>query len=197
MDGSNATFVTGTWTQPSALNCATAPSSWSSPWVGIDGDTSKTVEQIGTDSDCSSGRPSYYAWYEMYPKGVVTIPMTVAPGDSYTGTVWYSSSSHGFVMTLTDNTTHVSYTTTQFSQKAARTSVEWIMEGPSSGNLTDFGTIGFNAASGTIGGVSGLLDPTVFPSANRITMVTTHGVPRAVPSSTPSGGAFSDSWQHS
>jgi len=28
---------------------------------------STSVEQLGTDSDCDSGTPSYYAWYEMYP----------------------------------------------------------------------------------------------------------------------------------
>jgi hypothetical protein len=196
VDGSNATYVTGTWTQPTSLNCSAVPSSWSSPWVGIDGDTSNTVEQIGTDSDCSRGTPSYYAWYEMYPKSLVTIPMTVVPGHSYTGTVAYASSTGGFVMTLTDNTTKASYTTTQYSKKVKRASVEWIMEGPSSGSLTGFGTIGFTAASGTIGGVSGLLDPAVFPHANPITMVTSQGGTRAAPSSPPSNGSFSVSWQH-
>ena len=189
--------MTGTWTQPNALNCSTVPNSWFSPWVGIDGDTDNTVERIGTETACRKGAPSYDAWYEMYPKREVTIPMTVTPGDSYTGTVAYDSATGGFVMTLTDNTTKASYTTTQYSKKAERACIEWITEGPSSGNLTDYETINFGAASGTIGGTSGLLDPTVFPSANPITMVTSQGVPRAVPSNPPSNGSFSVSWQHS
>src|SRR5947207_9176278 len=84
--GSRATHVIGTWTQPTS-QCSAGENSWSSPWVGIDGDTSNTVEQIGTDSDCSGGSPLYYAWYEMYPKSLVQIPMTVSPGHSYTGEV--------------------------------------------------------------------------------------------------------------
>ena len=71
--GGGATHVTGTWVQPTVQSCDRRENSWSSPWVGIDGDTSNTVEQVGTDSDCSHGVPTYYAWWEMYPKGVVTI----------------------------------------------------------------------------------------------------------------------------
>jgi hypothetical protein len=36
-------------------------------WVGLDGYSSSTVEQTGTDSDCVGKNPSYYAWYEFYP----------------------------------------------------------------------------------------------------------------------------------
>src|SRR5437588_1830204 len=88
--GSGATHVIGSWTQP-AVTCAAGENSWSSPWVGIDGDTSNTVEQIGTDSDCRNGTPSYYAWFEMYPKGLVTVSVAVRPGDSFTGDVTASS----------------------------------------------------------------------------------------------------------
>src|SRR5947208_14092498 len=49
--GSGALDATGSWVQPSVLSCSRKENSWSSPWVGIDGDTSGTVEQIGTDSD--------------------------------------------------------------------------------------------------------------------------------------------------
>jgi hypothetical protein len=193
--GSNATQVAGVWTQPSvADNCASAANSWSSPWVGIDGDTSNTVEQIGTDSDCQSGRPVYYAWYEMYPKSLVVISsITVTPGHSYQGSVTYSSGI--FTLTLQDLKTGAVFSTNQ-SRKASRSSVEWIMEGPSSGSLTDFGSVSFSGASATIGGRSGQLDPTVFPNADPITMVTSHGTPRAIPSSPPAGGTFSVNWEH-
>lgn len=181
-----ATFVTGTWTQPSAT-CSPGESSWSSPWVGIDGDTSNTVEQIGTDSDCQSGTPTYYAWYEMYPKGLVQIPMTVTPGKSYTGTVTYSGGT--FVMTLSDGS-H-SFTTSQSSKRAKRASAEWIMEGPSSGLLTDFGNVPFTGASATMNGA------TVGPSASgAITMVTKSGAPRATPSLL-GPGSFGVAWDQS
>ena len=193
VDGSSATSAIGTWTQPS-VTCGIGENSWSSPWVGIDGDNSNTVEQTGTDSDCQNGQPLYYAWYEMYPKRLVTIPMTamtVTPGHVYTGSVTYSSGS--FLLKLTDDNTGATYQTLQSSKKALRSSVEWIMEGPSNGLLSDFGTVSFGSASGTIGGVG------VTPSssnAQAITMVTSGGTPRAVPSS-PSGGSFSVAWKHS
>jgi len=191
VDGTGATQVRGTWTQP-AVKCAAGENSWSSPWVGIDGDTSNTVEQTGTDSDCQSGQAVYYAWYEMYPKSLVTLSMAVHPGDSITGVVKYSSSS--FTLTLTDNTTHVSFTTTQSSRKAQRSSIEWIMEGPSSGLLSDFGAVPFSAASGTISGKTAGLSS--FTNAQPITMVTKSGAVRAQPSGV-SSNAFSVAWKHS
>jgi hypothetical protein len=64
--GVTVTSVTGSWKVP-AVTCTGKSLQYSSFWVGIDGWYSPTVEQIGTDSDCSSGKPSYYAWYEFYP----------------------------------------------------------------------------------------------------------------------------------
>jgi hypothetical protein len=192
VDGANATQVIGTWTQPTAT-CMPGEKSWSSPWVGIDGDASKTVEQTGTDSDCVNGIPYYYAWYEMYPKGTVKIPLAVNPGDTITGAVSYSA--NAFVLALTDQTTGLSFTTTQVAKKAQRASVEWIMEGPSNALLTDFGTATFTAASATIAGQTASLG--ALPSPNPITMVTRKGsLPRAVPSLL-SAGSFSVAWQHS
>ena len=188
--GTNATHVIGSWTQPPA-SCSPGENSWSSPWVGIDGDTSNTVEQIGTDTDCSGGTPSFYAWYEMYPKRLFTINIPVRAGDSFTGEVTYASGS--FVLKLTNNTTGSSFQTTQASKKAKRTSVEWVMEGPSNGLLTNFGSVGFTGSTATIGGQTGNLGS--FAGAQPITMVNGQGVPRAVPSSV-SGGSFSVSWQH-
>jgi Peptidase A4 family len=191
--GSGGADVKGTWTQPS-VSCSPGENSWSSPWVGIDGDTSNTVEQIGTDSDCRNGSPIYYAWYEMYPKGLVTLSLAVHPGDSFTGEVTGSSSGN-FVLTLRNgNTGALLFQTTQSSKRARRSSVEWIMEGPSSGLLSNFGSVPFGAASATIGGTTanlGSLNP------DRITMVTNQGVPRAVPSPVSGGTSFSVSWQHS
>jgi hypothetical protein len=196
LDGSNATQVIGSWTQPYAT-CAIGETSWSAPWVGIDGDISNTVEQTGTDSDCKSGHPNYYAWYEMYPKSPVTISMAVHPGDSFTAKVSYSSGI--FTITLSDNTTHATFTTRQSSTKAARTSVEWIMEGPSNSGLTNFGTIPFGNAptgsdSATINGLSAPLSS--FPNPEQITMVNGSGAPRAVPSPL-ANSAFSVAWKSS
>jgi hypothetical protein len=186
IDGTGATAMTGTWVEPK-VTCAPGENSWSSPWVGIDGDNSNTVEQTGTDSDCRNGVPSYYAWYEMYPKAMVVVNMgPVSPGDSFTGSVAYSSHT-GFTLTLTDNTTHVTVSEQQSSTKAARTSVEWIMEGPSKGLLSDFASpFGFTGISAAIGG-NGVAQP--------ITMVSSTGTVRAQPS-TLSNNAFGVTWKH-
>ena len=52
-------------------------------WVGLDGYTSKSVEQLGTDSDCTNvNSPSYYAWYEMYPAASVNHLDHAVPGQA-------------------------------------------------------------------------------------------------------------------
>jgi Peptidase A4 family len=189
VDGTGATKVTGTWSEPS-VSCAPREKSWSSPWVGIDGDTSSTVEQTGTDSDCRNGKATYYAWYEMYPKSLVVISMAVHPMDSFTGTVVYSGSS--FTLTLTDNTTRASFSTVQVAKSAARSSVEWIMEGPSNGLLSNFGSVQFSGASATIGG-----QPASPAGAQPITMVNAAGTTaRAVPNLS-SANSFGVTWEHS
>ena len=94
--------VAGTWTVPTV---STSKSGYSAVWVGIDGYSSSSVEQIGTGEDVSNGQASYYAWYEMYPSASVTIPsMTVKPGDSMTGSVTYNAAGNDFVLTITDTT---------------------------------------------------------------------------------------------
>jgi hypothetical protein len=190
VSGTNASDVIGTWTVP-AVNCASGENSWSSPWVGIDGDVSNTVEQVGTDSDCQKGTPVYYAWYEMYPKSAVILPLPVSAGDTITGEVTYSSGA--FVLKLTDNKWNAPFQTTQQSSKAQRTSVEWIMEGPSNQLLSDFGAVSFTGASETISGQTGSIGS--FGNAEAITMVTNKGVTRASTSSLTRGGtSFSVSW---
>ena len=192
VDASNATFVTGSWTVGTAV-CSRKETGWSSPWVGIDGDVSSTVEQTGTDSDCSYGTPYYYAWWEMYPKGTVVISsITPRPGDSMTGTVDYIGNDE-FTLTLTDNTTNLSYTTTQSSTSAPRNSVEWIVEGPSSGTLANFGSVPFTGDQAAFGGPDESLSA-FGTSANAITMVTRKGAVRAQPGPVNSSGGFTDTW---
>ena len=203
VDGTSATDVVGNWTQPAAI-CSKRENSWSSPWVGIDGDNSSTVEQIGTDADCSGGRPAYYAWYEMYPKSLVVINIPVNPGDSFTGRVTYQGSGN-YLLTLTNNSTSpaTTFSTVQNSTKTQNSSIEWVMEGPSNGSLTNFTTAGFpggsantvnfTGASGTIGGTTAGVGS--FGNAQSITMVGKRGIPRATPFGLSSAG-FGVLWNH-
>jgi hypothetical protein len=195
VNGTGATRVIGSWTQPTA-NCSPGENSWSSPWVGIDGSNSNTVEQIGTDTDCSNGSPLYYAWYEMYPKSLVVInTVPVSPGNRFTAQVTANPANRSFTMTLTNTSTGNSFTTTQSSRKARRSSVEWVMEGPSNGLLTNFNTVGFSSASASISGVvNGNLGS--FSNREPITMVNQQGIQRAVPTAVSGGTSFSVNWLH-
>jgi hypothetical protein len=155
---SNAvTKVSGSWIVPKVTGNTNA---YSSIWVGIDGYSSPSVEQLGTEQDTTkSGATRYYAWWEMYPNPSVLISgMTISPGDSISASVSYSSS--GFTLKMTDNTTHQSFMTTQ-SATAQRSSAEWIVEAPSSGRilpLANFGTANISGAQATINGITGAID---------------------------------------
>src|ERR1700753_2797792 len=94
--GGTVKSVSSSWPEPTATCSATAYSSF---WVGLDGDTSNTVEQTGTDADCSGRTPQYYAWYEMYPKYPVNLPNTVKPGDQLTASVT-TNGSGSFTLTI-------------------------------------------------------------------------------------------------
>ena len=63
------TSVTATWVQP-AVKFAGPTLTDTAFWVGLDGDNSDTVEQIGTEG-YSEGVVGYDAWYEMYPAAPV------------------------------------------------------------------------------------------------------------------------------
>jgi hypothetical protein len=190
----NTTFtsVSSSWKQPTA-SCSGSQTSYSSFWVGLDGYASNSVEQTGTDADCSAGTPTYYAWYEMYPKFPVNLSPTtypVAPGDTITASVTFSGK-NSFVLAISDTTKHWTFTTTQKSNRAARTSAEVIAEAPSSSGgvlpLTNFGAVSFTNAT-----ANGQLLSTFSP--DKIDMVS--GTTTKATTSNISGGSFSVTWKH-
>src|SRR5436190_4354811 len=99
--GGRFTSVSASWKQP-AVSC-TSTTAYSSFWVGLDGDGSNSVEQTGTEADCSHGRASYSSWYEFYPAFPVNYSDTVAPGDSFSASVTYTGGT-GYRLVLTNNT---------------------------------------------------------------------------------------------
>jgi len=156
----SVSYVAGSWVEPAA---SPTTSGYSSVWVGIDGFSSSTVEQIGTEADVARGTVTYYAWYEMYPSYMVTIPnFTVKAGDSITASVQYDSVHQDFVLSIHDSTESESYTTTQSAPGAARSSAEWVVEAPSSNRgvlpLANFGTVTFSNAYATVNGTTGPID---------------------------------------
>ena len=188
--GSRFTSVSSSWTEPTATCSSTAYSSF---WVGLDGDTSNSVEQTGTDADCSGRTPQYYAWYEMYPKYPVNLRNTVRPGDHLTASVT-TNGSGTFTLTISDSTQGWNYSTQQKLKSAKLASAEVIAEAPSSSSgvlpLANFGTVSFSGA-----GANGSLLTSSTPHIDPITMQSGSTV-KAQPGSI-SGGAFSVTWKHS
>jgi hypothetical protein len=157
------TSVSASWTEP-AGSCKSGDQ-YSSFWVGLDGYNSNTVEQTGSDTDCSGKTPKYYAWYELYPNASVSYSSVLKPGDHLTASVTYKGSNK-FSLYIADTTRGWSHTTAGTLAGAARSSAEIIVEAPcctASGAilpLTDFGTVSMTgaqangAAFGSAGGMT-------------------------------------------
>lgn len=187
--GSNGAFtsVTTTFVQPS-VKCSSGDQ-YSSFWVGLDGYSSSSVEQTGTEADCVGSTAEYSAWYEMYPAYPVTYSNTVRPGDTIVEKVIYESSNK-YELYLADTTRGWSHTTTK-TGSYSRSSAEVIAEAPYSGGvlpLADFGTVKFTGS--TVNG-SSLADS----SPVSINMTTSSGTVKAATGSL-SGGTFSIIWHH-
>ncbi len=207
--GSNFILAKATWTQP-AVTCpklanGTDPAGkYSSFWVGIDGLTSLSVEQLGTDSDCAGPNnlsPTYYAWYEMYPAGSVELNPSpglfpVHPGDVLTAQVSVSQRTH-FTLAIADTTAGWSFSQPERKAGDKRNSVEWIAEAPSDANgnilpLADFGKVHFSASGARAGPYAGPIS--LFPDY-RQDMVDNLNLPKATTSPLTDGGTtFSVSW---
>jgi hypothetical protein len=71
-------------------------------WIGLDGFSNQTVEQVGTASRCDDGVLSYFSWYEMYPSASVHIG-AVNPGDQMSAYVEYTGKS--YLLSIVDNAT--------------------------------------------------------------------------------------------
>ncbi len=172
----SVTVAQGSWVQP-AITCS-GGSSYAAFWVGIDGFNSNTVEQTGTLGQCNKGVASYSAWYEFYPAASVTIStITVHARDSFTATVSYSTSTGKFTISITDNTTGKSFSTSGTVSGAQRSSAECIAERPSIGGsitkLANFGTVSFSGCSATINGVTSAFGN--FAGVNSMNMVSRSG----------------------
>ena len=199
--------VRASWVVPSISGSCPSTDQYSSFWVGIDGYSSSTVEQVGTDSDCQNGTPVYYAWFEFYPHPSFTInSVPISPGNVVSAEV-QSNGKGQFTVKLTNLSTGQSFSTSAKVPQAAQSSAEWIAEAPYSGGilpLGDFNSIFFgsdhtgqtNTCFATIGQATGPIGLATFnPNLDQITMDTTGGTIKAAPSSLSADGtSFSIAW---
>lgn len=178
--------VSSSWVQPS-VSCG-GEDTYSSFWVGLDGDGTSSVEQTGTEADCVGSTAEYSAWYELYPAYPVTYSNRVRPGDVITETVSFSGSST-YTMTIKDATEGWTKTTTKSSSGDSRSSAEVIAEAPYSGGvlpLANFGTVKFSGSK---------VNGSTLTSGTSINMTTSSGTVKASTGAL-SNGAFSIVWKH-
>jgi hypothetical protein len=191
--------VSGSWIIPTVK--PSTDNTYCAFWVGIDGYSNSTVEQIGTEHDCINKKVSYYAWFEMYPgasQEIVDFPLS--PGDVISASVKYTST-NVFTMIISNNTkkiTSVIPTKYTKSSTAKRQSAEWIIEAPYLNAilpLADFGTAYLSNCKATIKGISGFINNNAWV-ASEIEMVTNSSVAKDVPSSVATNGTFEATWKH-
>jgi hypothetical protein len=191
--GGTYTSAASSWTVPT-LACTQSPNTYSSFWVGLDGDTTNTVEQTGIEADCSGTTPVYSGWYEMYPKFPVTYTDPVRAGDAMSAYVNYVGNGY-FTLYLHDQTQGWSQTVTQLLKKARRGSAEVITEAPWSGGvlpLADFQTVNYAAAS-----ANGAYLTASTTGVDAITMVNGGGQSKDTTSPLSGNGDFSNTWVQS
>ena len=201
--GRKFTDVVGTWTEPSAT-CSTAGAHpYASFWVGIDGYSSSSVEQLGTDSDCSGKTPVYYAWWEMYPAGSMNLSTSqypVKPGDSLTASV--SVANGRFTLSLSSSEGWRFRTVKTGGSALKQSSAEWIAEAPAIGNstaaLTHFASFRFSKCEAATNDGSATAISSSNRSPHQLEMVSNRGVRMATSSAlSPTSNDFTVTWDHS
>jgi hypothetical protein len=183
------TSVSASWTVP-AVKCSSSSSKYAGFWVGLDGFSSHSVEQIGTDSDCAGRTPHYNGWYEMFPAGPVYFGRVVKPGNHISASVTFSGTD---TYKLVFRNVTRGWTKTIIKKEAGldRSSAEVITEAPSSESgvlpLADFGTVSYTAAKAN-GKSMASRKPT------KIIIVDSGGNREDSTSAIGSAGAFHNTW---
>jgi hypothetical protein len=200
--GARITAVEGTWVQP-AVSCQSVHRQMASFWVGIDGVRSRTLEQIGTSSECSNKHQDlYYAWWEMIPAPTVRIPLLIRPGDTIHARITVSS--QRFKLSITNVTLDNTFSITKSDSGAKQATAEWVAEATSMcGNtacqvsaLPDFDSVRFTGCSATADGQTALLgDPMWAPTLDVMVVGGKQNTLKALPSAVDAGSdGFTVDW---
>jgi hypothetical protein len=182
------TKITGSWNVPT-MNCSHGGGD-ASPWIGVDGWSNDTVEQIGVDLDCNNGVGSYHPWVEMYPGPSDYFKETINAGDTLTASVTVKNGT----WTLTESDPTSGWTKT-FKRTPAnppkKASAEAIVEDIGNGDappVPDFNTVTFSNIT---------VDGSPLASAGNPHQTTLErGSTPLSGESALSGGNFSITWLH-
>jgi hypothetical protein len=181
--GTMFTSASGSWTQPPAECGSISPKRYSIAafWVGLDGYESNTVEQTGTESDCSGPKPVYRAWYELYPERSFLLEGRVEAGDELRAEVTQDT------LKLEDATQKWTAEEHFLPGKLEFSSAEWIAEAAKD-RLTPFGSVQFHdAAASTTAVANGPINDEAW-SNEAITLVDKRGTVLAEPGSLEANG---------
>ncbi len=192
------TSVSATWRQP-AVSCAVGRATYMSSWIGLGGDTSHAVEQIGTEADCGvDGTATYSSWFELYPTVSGDPHVAIRPGDVVSAEVTVSG---GDVrLSMTNQTLGTRFSRRLHADHLDVSSAEWIVEAPSvcptadpagcgDSVLSDFGSTRFTRArasaagrKGTVTGPGWTTTPYALATGGAPTGVAPNAGPRAMES---------------
>ncbi|MGA3291340.1 MAG: G1 family glutamic endopeptidase, partial [Candidatus Bathyarchaeia archaeon] len=152
------TSVSASWVVPTV-----APSTndmFSAMWIGIGGQFDRTLIQVGTVQDSVGGQVAYSAWYEVLPRGSITISnITVSPGDRMQASIQLVNATFNqWTINMTDTTAEQSFQYT-VNYASSQLSAEWIVERPAVNEvisqLANFGNVTFTNCVASVGSVTG------------------------------------------
>ncbi len=171
-------------------------------WVGLGGynTDSQALEQIGADSDCSGGRPSYFAWYELVPTAAVNLHLRIFPGNTITASVNAIDAGSTIELQLINRTRGTRVTSLVPTTTPDRASAAWIAEAPAECNtkgscsaqsLANFGSVSFTRVAALGNGIGGTVaDPVWSADAIELQPAPAHGgAAGAYGEETPSGSS--------
>lgn len=195
-------YVAASYTVPS-VDCARSPDgSYAGFFVGLDGVSDSTVEQIGTTASCSGGAATYLAFFEMFPQAPVAYK-GVSPGDAISANVYYNTATKHWQLSLFDLTNGGSITTAQTCPSGStcrNASAEVITEAPSSSTgsvlpLAEFGQVNNEGIQVTsLNGTHGSMASNSLWTADSLNMVNNSGSALALPGPAYAGQAFQVTW---
>jgi hypothetical protein len=142
------TSISASWIVPQVNT--SAGDGYSSVWIGVGGQTDKTLIQVGTEQDKAGEVGTYYAWYEMLPNYLVRMKgLTISPGDNIDASLTLKDNkTNTWEIQLLDTTKQQKFSLDTI-YKSLLASGEWIVERPSVNNqistLCDFGTVAFSS----------------------------------------------------
>lgn len=152
--GGTYTAITGSWKVPN-VSSDTSSVSADATWIGIGGNTSNDLIQVGTQNEVDSGQVTPGSFYEQLPNASQTVPgVNVQAGDTITASIKEIASGE-WNISITDLTNGESFSN-NVAYNSSASSAEWIEEAPSDTTsiipLDSFGAVTFTNGTTTENG---------------------------------------------